>query len=81
VTLGILVGVAVARVAGQSLRPRARHGLAVGLALTALAVAVGVNWALSGMFLDPLDYLVQVYGLHVPLQAALAVAGAVAGSR
>ena len=81
VTLGILVGAAVARGAGQSLRPRAREGLAIGLALGALAVAVGINWALSGMYLGPLDYLVQVYGLLVPIQAALAVAGAVAGSR
>jgi hypothetical protein len=33
------------------------------------------------MYLGPLDYLVQVYGFLVPLQAALAVAGALAGSR
>ena len=81
VTLGIVVGTAVAQGAGPSLRPRARQGLAVTLALAALTVAVGINWALSGMFLDPLDYLAQVYGLLVPLQAILAAAGAVAGSR
>jgi hypothetical protein len=81
VTMGIVVGSAVRRGAGRSMRPRARGWLAVGLALGALTSAIGVNWALSGMYLGPLDYLVQVYGLLVPLQAALAVAGAVAGSR
>ncbi len=44
----------------------------LGLALGALAVAASaINWALSGMYLGPVDYLVQVYGLLVPLQAAL----------
>ncbi len=81
VTMGIVVGTAVGRGAGRSMRPRARAGLAIGLALGALAIAVAINWALSGMYLDPLSYLAQVYGLLVPLQAALAVAGAVAGSR
>ncbi len=81
VTMGIVVGTAVGRGAGPSMRPRARGWLAVGLALGALTVAVGINWALSGMYLGPVDYLVQVYGLLVPLQAALVVAGAVAGSR
>lgn len=81
VVLGMVIGLAVALGAGRSLRPTARRSLAVALALTAFAVAVGVNWALSGMFLGPLDYLAQVYGLLVPLQAVLAAAGAVAGSR
>jgi hypothetical protein len=81
VVLGILVGMAVALGAGRSLQPAARRWLAVALALIALAVAVAGNWALSGMFLGPLDYLAQVYGLLVPLQAALAAVGAVAGSR
>ena len=79
--MGIVVGTAVGLGAGRSMRPRVREGLAVGLAVGALTVAVAVNWALSGMYLGPLDYLVQVYGLLVPLQAALAVAGALAGSR
>jgi hypothetical protein len=81
VAVGILVGLAVALGAGRSLRPAARRWLAVALALAALAVAVGVNWALSGMFLGPLDYVAQVYGLLVPLQAVLAAFGAAAGSR
>jgi hypothetical protein len=63
------------------MRPQAREALAIGLALGALTVAVAINWALSGMYLGPLDYLVQVYGLLVPLQVALVVTGAVAGSR
>lgn len=81
VLLGIVVGLAVALGAGSSSRPAARRSLAVTLAVIALAVAIGANWALSGMFLGPLDYLAQVYGLLVPLQAILAAAGAVAGSR
>ncbi len=81
VTLGILVGIAVAVGAGSAMRARARRSLAIGLALGAVGVAVGVNWVLSGMYLGPLDYLVQVYGLLVPVQLALAAAGAVAGSR
>jgi hypothetical protein len=81
VTMGIVVGTAVGRGAGGSMRPRARGGLAIGLALGALTVAVAVNWALSGMYLGPLSYLAQVYGFLVPLQAALTVGGAIAGSR
>jgi len=81
VVLGFLVGLGVTKGAGGSLAPGARQSLAVALSLTALAVAVGVNWALSGMYLGPLDYLVQVYGLLVPLQAILAAAGAIAGTR
>ena len=81
VTMGIVVGTAVGRGAGRSMRTRARGGLAIGLALGALIVAIAINWALSGMYLGPLDYLAQVYGFLVPLQAALVVGGAVAGSR
>jgi hypothetical protein len=81
VTMGIVVGTAVGRGAGGAMRPRTRGRLAIGLSLGALTVAVAVNWALSGMYLGPLSYLAQVYGFLVPLQAALAVGGAVAGSR
>jgi hypothetical protein len=81
VTVGIMVGLAVAFGAGTTMTPTARRALAVALALAGLAVAVGANWALSGMYLGPLDYLAQVYGLLVPLQAALAALGALAGSR
>lgn len=81
VVLGMVIGLAVALGAGRSLRPIPRRSFAAALALTAFAAAVGVNWALSGMFLGPLDYVAQVYGLLVPLQAVLAAAGAVAGSR
>jgi hypothetical protein len=81
VVVGILAGMAVALGARRSLRPAARRWLAVALALAALAFAIGVNWALSGMFLGPLDYVAQVYGLLVPLQVVLAAVGAVAGSR
>jgi hypothetical protein len=81
VLLGIVVGLAVAAGAGRSLRPVARRALAVALALAALAVAAGVDWALSGMFLRPLDFVAQVYGLLVPLEVVLAAAGAVVGSR
>ena len=33
------------------------------------------------MFLGPLDYILEVYGLLVPAQLALAAFGALAGSR
>jgi len=81
VTIGIGVGLAVAIGAGRAMRLRTRRALALGLALGSIALAVGSSWALSGMYLGPLDYLAQVYGLLVPLQLALAAAGAVAGSR
>lgn len=81
VTIGIGVGLAVAVGAGRPMQPRTRRALALGLALGSIALAVGLSWALSGMYLGPLDYLAQVYGLLVPLQLALAAAGAVAGSR
>ncbi len=81
VTIGIGVGLAVALGAGSAMRARARRSLAVVLALGAIGLAIGANWATSGMYLGPLDYVVQVYGLLVPAQLALAAAGAVAGSR
>lgn len=80
VTIGIGAGLAVAIGAGRAMRLRTRRALALGLALGSIALAVGSSWALSGMYLGPLDYLAQVYGLLVPLQLALAAAGAVAGS-
>lgn len=80
-TIGIVVGLAVAVGGAGSLRSWSRRGLAVVLALGAVALAAGVNWALSGMYLGPLDYLAQVYGLLVPAQLALAAAGALAGAR
>ncbi len=80
-TIGILVGLAVAFGARGSLRPRTRRGLAVVLALGSIALGAGLGWALSGMYLGPLDYLDQVYGLLVPVQLVLAAAGALAGSR
>ena len=81
VTIGIVVGLAVAVGGGTTLRASARRTLAIVLAVGAVVVAVGVNWAASGMYLGPLDYVVQVYGLLVPFQLALAAAGALAGSR
>jgi hypothetical protein len=80
-TLGILIGLAVAVGGGGTLAPAARRSLAAGLAVAALLVAIAVNWALSGMYLGPLDYLGEVYGLLVPLQLVLAAVGGLAGSR
>jgi len=80
-TIGIAVGLAVAAGAGGSLRPWPRRGLAIALALVAIGFAAGLSWALSGRYLDPLDYLAQVYGLLVPAQLALAAVGALAGAR
>jgi len=55
--------------------------VAIALALGAVVAASGINWALSGMYLGPIDYLAQVYGLLVPAQLLLAFAGALAGAR
>jgi len=81
VTIGILVGLGVALGGGSALRPSSRRSLAVVIAVTSIVVAVGVSWALSGMFLGPLDYALEVYGLLVPAQFVLAAFGALAGSR
>lgn len=81
VTIGIVVGLAVAVGGGTALRASTRRTLAIALAVGAVVVAVAINWVLSGMYLGPLDYVVQVYGLLVPAQLALAAAGALAGSR
>ncbi len=80
-TVGIVVGLAVARGGGPAIRPRSRRALALVLALRALVVAIGLDWGLSGRYLVPLDYLAQVYGALVPLELGLAAAGALAGSR
>jgi hypothetical protein len=81
VTLGIVVGLAVAVGAGGAVPAGTRRVIAVGLALGGLAGALAVDWGLSGMYLGPVDYLAQVYGAVVPVETALAVAGALAGSR
>lgn len=81
VTIGIAVGLGVALGGGSALRPSSRRALAAVLAVGAVVVAVGANWALSGMYLGPLDYVLEVYGLLVPAQLALAAAGALAGAR
>ncbi len=80
-TIGIVVGLAVAAGGGTVLGPpdAARPSRRPGR-----RIHPGRRWAstgpLSGMYLGPLDYLAQVYGLIVPLQVALAAAGALAGS-
>jgi len=80
-TLGIGVGLAVGVGARRALAPGTRRALAASLALVSLGAAMAVGWTLSGRYLGPLDYLGQVYGLLVPLQAVLAVAGALGGAR
>ena len=79
--IGMVTGLAVARGTASSLRARVRRSLAVAFALGGVVLAVGLSWALSGMFIGPLDYLAQVYGLLVPVQLVLAAAGALGGSR
>jgi hypothetical protein len=81
VTIGIVIGLSVAFGSGRSLRPWPRRALALALALGSVALAVGLSWVQSGMYLGPLDFVDQVYGLLVPLQLVLAAVGAVAGSR
>jgi len=81
VTIGIVVGLAVAVGGGTTIAPSTRRVLAIALAVGAIGTAAGISWALSGMYLGPLDYLAQVYGLLVPAQLLLAIAGALAGAR
>ncbi len=80
-TLGFGVGALVRHGDGSRVRSGARRSLGVALAIAAIAVALAVNWALSGAYLGPLDFLDQVYGALVPLQVAAAAAGALAGTR
>ena len=80
-TLGFGVGSLVRHGAGLRVRSGTRRSLGVTLAIAAIAVALAVNWALSGAYLGPLDFLDQVYGALVPLQIAAAAAGALAGTR
>jgi hypothetical protein len=80
-TLGFVVGASVRYGAGSRVRAAARRGLGVALAVMTVAVALAVNWGLSGAYLGPFDFLDQVYGLLVPLQVAAAAAGALAGTR
>jgi len=80
-TLGFAAGAAVRYGAGPRVRPGARRGLGMGLAVAAVAVALAANWALSGAYLGPVDFLDQVYGFLVPLQLVVAAAGALAGTR
>jgi hypothetical protein len=80
-TLGFGVGALVRHGAGPRVRSGTRRSLGVTLAIVAIAVALIVNWALSGAYLGPLDFLDQVYGALVTLQVAAAAAGALAGTR
>jgi len=80
-TLGFVVGASVRYGAGSRAGAGARRGFGVVLAVAAVAVALAVNWGLSGAYLGPFDFLDQVYGLLVPLQFAAAAAGALAGTR
>lgn len=80
-TLGIAVGLAVAWGGRRALRGATRRWLAIGLSLVAVGIAIGVNWALSGMYLGAVEYVAQVYGLIVPVEAILAASGALIGAR
>ena len=80
-TLGFVVGAFVRHGAGPNLNAGLRRSVGVVLALVAIFISLAVNWALSGRYLGPLDFLDQVYGLLVPLQLAAAVVGALAGTR
>jgi hypothetical protein len=79
--IAVFVGLAVAAGGGSALRPWPRRGLAVTLAVGAVGSAAGLNWALSGMYLEPLTYLAEVYGYLAPAQLVLAAAGALFATR
>lgn len=79
--IAVVVGLAVVTGGGSALRPWPRRGLAVALAVGAVGAAAGLNWALSGMYLEPLTYLAEVYGFLAPAQLVLAAAGALFATR
>jgi hypothetical protein len=79
--IAAFVGLAVVAGGGSALRPWPRRGLAVALAVGAVGAAAGLNWALSGMYLEPLAYLAEVYGFLAPAQLVLAGAGALFATR
>lgn len=85
VTAGLVVIAAVVGVAvGMSLRVRAGTPRPVRVVATALALGgVGLGWVLlwfvamfEGGALGPIDYLVQAYGILVPVSLGLCGAGA-----
>ena len=79
--LGWGVGFAV-RLAGRGeLSSGGRVGLALALAMGMLAGALAVNWLLSGVYLGPIEYLVNVYGALVVAQALFIAVGAFIGAR
>jgi hypothetical protein len=92
VTSGLLiVAVATGWITGLALKAQGaagpagrRVGTAVAIALAAVVIAWAATWAFSrvqGGALGPIDFLAQVYGAMLLLQAAFAAAGAVLGAR
>jgi hypothetical protein len=80
---GWIVGLAL-KARDPAARAGRRIGVAVALVLGAVIVAWVATWGFSrlqGGALGPLDFLVQVYGLMLLVQAAFAAAGALLGAR
>jgi hypothetical protein len=92
----LVVGVAVGWVVGVAVRTGAAHArspaggsgtrvaTAIALALAAWAVAWAGTWGWShvqGGVLGPAQFLIQVYGLLIPVQLMFATAAAAIGSR
>jgi len=72
---GFGIGIALRWGAGTKLSARRRVGIAVLLAVAAVAVAqLGLwqNARVEGGVLSPLDYLWEVYGPLVPIELAVA---------
>jgi len=81
--VGWVVGLSV-RTAGDGRSAGRRVATAVGLALVACAVAWAATWGWSraeGGALGPLDFLAEVYGVLIPVQAVCAALGAALGAR
>jgi hypothetical protein len=85
---GALVGLVLARAAvpRDSNRPTARRtieGLAIGIALAAVAVAAIGTWLIAqreGGVLPLVDYLAETFGLFIPAEAAIAAVAAAWGA-
>jgi hypothetical protein len=81
---GWVTALAVRSGAGQSLSPRERIVTAVVLALVGIALGQLGLWVYGryeGGVLGPLDYLAEVFGFLVPVQAGLAALAAWLGAR
>ncbi len=74
--IGRAIGLALQLGGRDAVPPRTRLALAVGLSIVAVVLGqLGLWWyaGTEGGVLGPVDYLVETFGVLVPLQFALAL--------